>query len=125
MACDLYPGVVRIEPLLRKEGGRGGLATLREPIPVSGSTDRAAVRAPGRDSAPRRQGLGHAFILTSDFDAAWGSVPRPGIVVTEREIREDPVLRPMFEDWRSGDDSTYRRFTEGVLAWTQDEDEPN
>jgi hypothetical protein len=67
----------------------------------------------------------HVFIETSDFDAAWGSVPQPGIVVTEREIREDPVLSPMFDEWRSGDDSPYRRFLEVLLAWTQDEDEPN
>jgi hypothetical protein len=31
----------------------------------------------------------------------------------------------MLDDWRSGDDSPYRLFLEGVLAWTQDEDEPN
>lgn len=67
----------------------------------------------------------HVFVETSDFDAAWALVPRPGIVVTKREITEDPVLRPLFDDWRSGDDSAYRRFMEGVLAWTEDEDEPN
>jgi hypothetical protein len=58
----------------------------------------------------------HVFVETSDFDAAWASVPRPGIVVTEREIREDPILRPLFDDWRTGDDSAHRRFMEGVLA---------
>lgn len=67
----------------------------------------------------------HVFMETSDFDTAWGSVPRPGIVVTEREIREDPVLRPLFDEWRSGDDSAHRRFMDGVLAWTEDEEEPN
>jgi hypothetical protein len=67
----------------------------------------------------------HVFIETSDFDAAWASVPRPGIVVTEREIRNDSVLRPLFDDWRAGDDSAYRRFMDGVLGWTEDEDEPN
>jgi hypothetical protein len=50
----------------------------------------------------------NAFMETSDFDTAWGSVPRPGIVVTEREIREDPILRPLFDEWRSGDDSAHR-----------------
>jgi hypothetical protein len=45
--------------------------------------------------------------------------------VTKREITEDPVLRPLFDDWRSGDDSAYLRFMEAVLAWTEDEDEPN
>jgi hypothetical protein len=67
----------------------------------------------------------HVFLETSDFDAAWASAPRPGIVVTEREVREDPILRPLFEDWRSGDDSAYRRFMDTVLAWTEVEDEPN
>jgi hypothetical protein len=67
----------------------------------------------------------HVFIETSDFDAAWASVPRPGIVVTEREIRDDPVLRPEFDEWRAGDDSAHRRFMDGVLGWTEDEDEPN
>ena len=45
--------------------------------------------------------------------------------MTEREVREDPILRPLFEDWRSGDDSAYRRFMDTVLAWTEVEDEPN
>jgi hypothetical protein len=67
----------------------------------------------------------HVFLETSDFDTAWASVPRPGIVVTEHEISDDPVLRPLLEAWRSGDDSAYRRFMESVLAWTQDEAEPN
>lgn len=67
----------------------------------------------------------HVFLETADFDAAWASVPRPGIVVTEREIRDDPVLRPLFDEWRSGDDSTYRRFRENILAWTKNENEPS
>jgi hypothetical protein len=37
-------------------------------------------------------------------------VPRPGIVVTETETRADPVLTPLLEQWRSSDDSAYRRF---------------
>jgi hypothetical protein len=65
------------------------------------------------------------FLETCDFDAAWASVPRPGIVVTEQEIRTDPVLRPLLEEWRSGDDSAYRRFMQHVLAWTEDEDDPD
>lgn len=67
----------------------------------------------------------HVFLETSDFNTAWASVSRPGIVVTEREVRDDPVLRPLFDAWRSGDDSAYRQFMEGVLAWTEDEAEPN
>jgi len=67
----------------------------------------------------------HVFLETADFDTAWASVPRPGIVVTEREIRDDPVLRPLFDEWRSGDDSSYQRFMEDILAWTEDEDEPS
>jgi len=67
----------------------------------------------------------HVFVETSDFDAAWASDPRPGIVVTEREITEDPVLRPLFDDWRAADDSAYRRFMQHVLDWTEDEDDPN
>jgi hypothetical protein len=67
----------------------------------------------------------HVFLETSDFDTAWAAVPRPGIVVTESEIRGDPILRPLFDEWRSGDDSAYRRFMENVLAWTESEDEPN
>ena len=59
----------------------------------------------------------HVFLETCDFDAAWASVPKPGIVVTEEEIRKDnPVLRPLFDEWRSGDDAAYRRFMETVLA---------
>jgi hypothetical protein len=38
-----------------------------------------------------------APLETADFDTAWAWVPRPGIVVTELEIREDPVLKPLFE----------------------------
>lgn len=67
----------------------------------------------------------HVFLETADFDTAWSSVPRPGIVVTEDEIRGDPVLRPLFDQWRSGDDSAYRRFMASVLAWTEDDAEPN
>jgi hypothetical protein len=52
-------------------------------------------------------------------------MPQPEIVVTEREIREDPVLKPLFDEWRSGDDSAYRRFLDRVLEWTEDEAEPN
>jgi hypothetical protein len=40
-------------------------------------------------------------------------------------LAEVHVLRPLFDDWRAGDDSAYRRFMEGVLAWTEDVDEPN
>jgi hypothetical protein len=68
---------------------------------------------------------GTSSIKTSDFDAAWPSVPRSGIVVTEREIREDSFLGPLFDDWRSADDSAYRRLMEGVFEWTRDQDEPN
>ena len=67
----------------------------------------------------------HVFVETSDFDAAWASVPRPGIVVTEREITEDPILRPLFDDWRAADDSAHRRFMQHVLDWTEDEYDPN
>jgi hypothetical protein len=67
----------------------------------------------------------HVFLETSDFDVAWASVPRPGIVVTEEEIRNDPILLPLFEEWRSGDDAAHRRFMDTVLAWTEDEDDPN
>jgi hypothetical protein len=31
----------------------------------------------------------HVFLETADFDTAWASTPRPGIVVTEREIRSE------------------------------------
>jgi hypothetical protein len=67
----------------------------------------------------------HVFLETCDFDAAWASVPRPGIVVTEGEIRSDPILQPLLDEWRSGDDSAYRRFMQHVLDWTEDEDDPN
>ncbi len=67
----------------------------------------------------------HVFLETCDFDAAWASVPRPGIVVTEQEIRTDPVLWPLLEEWRSRDYSAYRRFMQHVLAWTEDEDDPD
>jgi hypothetical protein len=67
----------------------------------------------------------HVFLETSDFDAAWVAVSRPGIVVTEREIRNDPVLQWFLDAWRSGDDSVYRRFKQHVLDWTEDEYDPN
>jgi hypothetical protein len=67
----------------------------------------------------------HEFLETSDFDAAWAAVPRPGIVVTERETRNDPVIQPFLDAWRSGDDSVYRRFKQHVLDWTENEDDPN
>jgi hypothetical protein len=74
----------------------------------------------------RREGVNwHVFLETCDFDAAWASVPRPGIVVTEWEIRSDPVLQPLLDEWRSGDDSAYRRSMQHVLDWTEDENEPN
>lgn len=66
------------------------------------------------------------FLETADFDTAWSTVPRPGIVVTEREIRGDPVLSPLFDEWRAGDDAAYGHFMEGVLGWTEDDaPEPN
>ena len=49
----------------------------------------------------------HIFLETSDFDEAWSSAPKVGIVVTESEMRSDPVLTPLLDNWRSGDDSTY------------------
>jgi hypothetical protein len=67
----------------------------------------------------------HVFLETCDFDAAWASVPRPGIVVTEREIRDDPILQPLLDEWRSGNDSSYQRFLQHVLDWTEDEYDPN
>ena len=65
------------------------------------------------------------FLETCDFDAAWGSVPRPGVVVTEGEIRNDPILQPLLDEWRSGNDSAYQRFLQHVLDWTEDEDDPD
>jgi hypothetical protein len=67
----------------------------------------------------------HVFLETCDFDVAWAAVPRPGIVVTETEIRNDPILHGFLDDWRSGDDSVYRRFAENLLAWTEDDVDPN
>jgi hypothetical protein len=67
----------------------------------------------------------HVFLETCDFDGAWASVPRPGIVVTEQEIRDDPVLEHLLVEWRSGDDSSYRRFMQHVLDWTEDDADPN
>jgi hypothetical protein len=67
----------------------------------------------------------HVFLETAGFDTAWASMPRPGIVVTEREISEDPVLKPLFEEWPSGDDSAFRHFRDPVLEWTEDVAEPN
>jgi hypothetical protein len=66
----------------------------------------------------------HVFLETCDFDAAWAAVPRPGIVVTEGEIRDDPILQPHLDEWRSGNDSAYHRFLQHVLDWTEDEDYP-
>lgn len=54
-----------------------------------------------------------------------GILPRPGIVVTEEEIRDDPILRELFDEWRAGDDATYRQFAAAPLAWTEDETEAN
>jgi hypothetical protein len=109
-------------------GRLNGLEVVRGPFSIHRGTERAHVRASG--SIRRREGRvqgqnWHVFLETSDFDTAWASVPRPGIVVTEHEINDDPVLRPLLETWRSGDDSAYRQFMEGVLDWTEDEAEPN
>jgi hypothetical protein len=40
-------------------------------------------------------------------------------------MRSDPVLLPLLEDWRAGDDTAYRRFMQDVLAWTGNDTEPN
>ena len=52
----------------------------------------------------------HVVMETPDFERAWAFCPRPGIVVTEAEIRDDPILRELFEEWRAVDDATYRQF---------------
>jgi hypothetical protein len=62
----------------------------------------------------------HVFLETTDFELAWASVPKPGIVVTESEMRTDPVLVGHLEAWRSGDDSAYRRFLNDIRAGTDD-----
>jgi hypothetical protein len=67
----------------------------------------------------------HVVMETSDFERAWAFCPRPGIVVTETEIRDDPILRDEFDAWRAGDDSAYQRFLQHVLDWTEDQDDPN
>jgi hypothetical protein len=41
--------------------------------------------------------------------------------VTETEIRDDPILRELFDAWRAGDDATYRQFAAAPLAWTEDD----
>jgi hypothetical protein len=62
---------------------------------------------------------GHVVMETSDFERAWAFCPRPGIVVTETEIRDDPILRELFDAWRAGDDATYRQFAAAPLVWTE------
>jgi hypothetical protein len=57
----------------------------------------------------------HVVMETSDFERAWAFWPRPGIVVTETEIRDDPILRELFDAWRAGDDTTYRQFAAAPL----------
>ncbi len=57
----------------------------------------------------------HVVMETSDFERAWAFCPRPGIVVTETEIRDDPILRELFDAWRAGDDATYRQFAAARL----------
>jgi hypothetical protein len=54
-------------------------------------------------------------------ERAWAFCPRPGIVVTETEIRDDPIVRELFDAWRAGDDATYRQFAAAPLAWTEDD----
>jgi hypothetical protein len=63
----------------------------------------------------------HVVMETSDFERAWAFCPRPGIVVTETEIRDDPILRELFDAWRAGDDATYRQFAAAPLEWTEDD----
>jgi hypothetical protein len=109
-------------------GGEDGLARVCRSFSIRWRTQRAPVVLQG--TIGRRDGKvcgedWHVFLETADFDTAWASMPRPGIVVTEREIREDPVLEPLIEEWRSGDDSAYRRFRNRVLESTEDEAEPN
>jgi hypothetical protein len=97
-------------------------------FPLHGDTEGALLRHSGR--YPTREGKvfgadWHVFLETCDSDAAWAAVPRPGIVVTEGEIRDDPILQPHLDEWRSGNDSAYHRFLQHVLDWTEDEDDPN
>jgi hypothetical protein len=63
----------------------------------------------------------HVVMETADFERAWAFCPRPGIVVTESEIRNDPILRPLFDAWRAGDDATYQQFAAAPLEWTEDD----
>ena len=63
----------------------------------------------------------HVVMETSDFERAWAFCPRPGIVVTESEIRDDPILGELFDEWRAGDDRTYQQFAAAPLAWTEDD----
>jgi hypothetical protein len=65
----------------------------------------------------------HVVMETPDFERAWAFCPRPGFVVTEGEIRDDPILRELFDEWRAGDDAIYRQFAAAPLAWTEDETE--
>ena len=45
----------------------------------------------------------HVFLETCDFDSAWASDPRPGIVVTEAEIDKTRFFN---RSWMSGDRAT-------------------
>jgi hypothetical protein len=65
----------------------------------------------------------HVVMETPDFERAWAFCRRPGIVVTETEIRDDPILRELFVAWRAGDDTTYTQFAASPFAWTEDETE--
>jgi hypothetical protein len=98
---------VRVKSSLRPLSMRRRVVPMERRFVLQGSIRRRERRVWGTDW--------HVFMETSDFDTAWGSVPRLGIVVTEREIREDPVLRPCS---MSGALATIRPIADSWMAFS-------
>jgi hypothetical protein len=112
----------------RSRGGCEWIGDSMRIVPGFGGAGRAPLGASGCDSSSRGAGLGRELARLSRnvrLRFRVGVCASAGNRRAQREVPEDPILRPLFEDWRSGDDSAYRRFMDTVLAWTEDEDEPN
>jgi hypothetical protein len=62
----------------------------------------------------------HVLMETPDFERAW-ALPATRHRGDETEIRDDPIVRELFEAWRAGDDAPYRQFAAAPLAWTEDD----
>ena len=105
-----------------------GLATLRRPFPLHGGTEGALLRHSRRYPTARRQGLWRELARVPRdmrLRRGMGLGSETGNRRDRGEIRNDPILQPLLDEWRSGNDSAYQRFLQHVLDWTEDEYDPN